>query len=440
LRRNVRQIVTSAIVAGVGLTLVAGALSAAPLNDELRVLLTSHPQIRSAENTSEAARYGIEEADSAFYPTMALSGDTGAERTDSPARRATGEDAFSIRRDKLTLTVTQNLFNGYRDDAGSKAATYSAREAQMSLYGTRMNLLFEGVSKYLDVLLNVRLIEIARQNESTIQTQLELEDERVQRGSGITVDVAQAKSRLQVAKQERVLFEGNLKAALARYKQLFGHIPEPSDLQDARPDPGLAPASLEEAVQLGLKQNPQLLLVRFRSDAARERKRVAKADYFPSLDLVGTLDYQDNNGSTRDIEREQSLLLKANWEFFSGFKTRARVEAAARAYAATNDDYNFASRRIEEDVEIAFAKLETDVKRVELLQNAVNIAEEVFIARAKLREAGKGAQLDVLDAQSEVFSAKLNLIKADYDSRIAVYRLAQATGSLTPQRLNVAVK
>ncbi|MBT5109599.1 MAG: TolC family outer membrane protein [Rhodospirillaceae bacterium] len=440
MRRNVRQIVTSAIVAGVGLTLVAGALSAAPLNDELRVLLTSHPQIRSAENTSEAARYGIEEADCAFYPTMALSGDTGAERTDSPARRATGEDAFSIRRDKLTLTVTQNLFNGYRDDAGSKAATYSAREAQMSLYGTRMNLLFEGVSKYLDVLLNVRLIEIARQNESTIQTQLELEDERVQRGSGITVDVAQAKSRLQVAKQERVLFEGNLKAALARYKQLFGHIPEPSDLQDARPDPGLAPASLEEAVQLGLKQNPQLLLVRFRSDAARERKRVAKADYFPSLDLVGTLDYQDNNGSTRDIEREQSLLLKANWEFFSGFKTRARVEAAARAYAATNDDYNFASRRIEEDVEIAFAKLETDVKRVELLQNAVNIAEEVFIARAKLREAGKGAQLDVLDAQSEVFSAKLNLIKADYDSRIAVYRLAQATGSLTPQRLNVAVK
>ena len=420
--------------------LVAGALNAAPLNDELLILLSSHPQIRSAENTSEAARQGIEEAEAAFYPKMALSGDSGAERTDSPDRRATGAEPFSIRRDKLTLTVTQNLFNGYRDDAGANAATYSAREAQMQLEGTRQTLLFEGVTKYLDVLLNARLIEIARQNETTIQTQLELEDERVQKGSGITVDVAQAKSRLQVAKQERVQFEGSLKAALARYKQVFGRIPQPGSLEDARPNPGLAAGSLDESIQIALKQNPQLLLVRFRSDAARERKKIAKADYLPSLDLVGTVDYQDNNGTTRDIQREQSLLLKANWEFFSGFKTRARVEAAARAYAASNDDYNYASRKIEEDVQIAYAKLETDRVRVELLQNAVNIAEEVFIARAKLREAGKGAQLDVLDAQSDLFSAKLNLIKADFDSRVAAYRLALSTGSLTPQRLNLAVK
>ena len=70
----------------------------------------------------------------------------------------------------------------------------------------------------------------------------------------------------------------------------------------------------------------------------------------------------------------------------------------------------------------------------------VNIAEEVFIARAKLREAGKGQQLDVLDAQSEVFGAKQDLIKVEFDSRIAVYRLALSMGTLTPQRLDIAVR
>jgi outer membrane protein, adhesin transport system len=103
-------------------------------------------------------------------------------------------------------------------------------------------------------------------------------------------------------------------------------------------------------------------------------------------------------------------------------------------------DYNFAARKIEEDVRVAYAKLETDRVRVDLLENAVNIAEEVFVARAKLREAGKGAQLDVLDAQSEVFSAQINLIKADFDARIAVYRVALSTGFLTPEMLGLYTK
>jgi adhesin transport system outer membrane protein len=435
-----KKVAASILGASVGLTFFASASIAESLNDELVILLETHPQLRSAANSAEAARQGIIEAESAYYPKAAFSGDTGAERSDTVDRRVTGLDAFSMRRDKLTLTVTQNLFNGYRDDAGVNAANYRTREAEMALEGARQNLLFEGVSKYLDVLSNLRLVKIARKNESTIQTQLELEDERVKRGSGITVDVAQAKSRLQVAKQERVLFEGNVKASLARYKQVFSHAPDEAALENARPSDGLIPGGLDESIRIAQKQNPQLLLTRFRSDAAREQRRVAKADYYPTVDLVGTLDYKDNNGTTRGIEREQSLLLKANWEFFSGFRTRARVEAAARAFAASNDDYNFAARKIEEDVRVAYAKLETDRVRVDLLENAVNIAEEVFVARAKLREAGKGAQLDVLDAQSEVFTAQINLIKADFDARIAVYRVALATGFLTPEMLGLSSK
>ncbi|MBL4720706.1 MAG: TolC family outer membrane protein [Alphaproteobacteria bacterium] len=432
-----KKVVAGLIGASIGLTVFASASFAETLKAELVVLLETHPQIRSAVNQTAAVREGIEEAEAAYYPRAAFSGDTGAERSDTVARRDSGLGDFSMRRDKLTLTVTQNLFNGYRDDAGVNAANYRTRESEMALEGTRQNLLFEGVTKYLDVLRNLRLVEIAKRNETTIQTQLELEDERVKRGSGITVDVAQAKSRLQVAKQERVLFEGNMKAALARYRQIFGHAPDLAGLEDAHPSDELVPGTLQESIRIAQKQNPQLLLTRFRSDAAREQRRIAKADYYPTIDLVGTLDYADNNGTTRGIEREQSLLLKANWEFFSGFRTRARVEAAARAFAASNDDYNFAARKIEEEVRIAFAKLETDRVRVDLLINAVNIAEEVFAARAKLRENGKGSQLDVLDAQSESFSAQLNLIKADFDSRLAVYRVALTTGYLTPEMLKL---
>ncbi|NKB57956.1 MAG: TolC family outer membrane protein [Alphaproteobacteria bacterium] len=408
-----------------------------PLRSELDLLLREHPDLRRARNEASAARARIEEARSAYLPRFELSGDSGAERTDDPARRQAGQGAFSMRRDKLTLTATQNLFNGFRDEAGINAAELGHIEQQMSLENTRQELLFQGLNQYLDVLRNVRLIAVAQNTESTIRTQLRLEDERVQRGSGIAVDVLQAKSRLQVAKEQRVAFEGRLQEALARYKQLFGHLPEVSSLEEGVPPEGVVPSDLDGAIATAVQYHPALRQTRFQADIAREQRWIARADYYPSVDLVGSLDYEDNVSTTRGIEREQSLLVRARWEFFSGFRTRARVESASRTLAARKDSYNFATRRVEEDVRVAWDRLLTERRRVDLLNNAVNLAIEVFNAKKRLREAGKETSLNVLDAEREVFSARINQISAEFDARIAGYLLARRTGMLTPAALGL---
>lgn len=69
------------------------------------------------------------------------------------------------------------------------------------------------------------MVELSRETEATIQRQLKLEDERVQRGSGVAVDVLQAKSRLQISKERRVNFEGALADAVSRYMQTYGQLP-----------------------------------------------------------------------------------------------------------------------------------------------------------------------------------------------------------------------
>lgn len=429
----------SVVCLSVGLVVFGGPLvHSAPLNEELTGLLNDHPRIRAAKNTAASARASIDDAKAGYLPRLEFSGDTGYERTDSATRRGNGQAGFSMRRDKWTFTLTQNLFNGFRDEAGVNAAEASAVASDKSLDGTQQQLLLEGITAYLDVLRNSQLIAVAKKNETTIKMQLELEDERVQRGSGITVDVLQAKSRLQVAKEQRVAFEGRLKSSLAAYKQVFNHAANIGKLEDSKPPAALLPKTLKAAIRMAEEENPQLHITRLQSDVAREQRRIANADYYPSLDLVGSVDYEDNVGTSRGIEREQSLLLRARWEFFSGFRTRARVEAASRAFAASKDNYNFARRKVEEELKRSWDDLQTQRQRVSLLRNAVNIAEEVFAARAKLREAGKGSQLDVLDAQSEVFSAQINLISADFDSRIAVYTVALNTGILTPAALGLS--
>ena len=430
-----------ALFTGIAVSVAGGvaSVSAETLQEEISILLIQHPDIRRARNDAAAAGARVDEAYGAFYPRLELTGDTGYERTDSPDRRAAGDDAFSMRRDKLTLTATQNLFNGFRDEVGLNAANSGVLEQKMALENTRQELTFLGLNQYLEILRNVRLIKVAQTTEKTIRTQLELEDERVQRGSGIAVDVLQAKSRLQVAKEQRVAFEGRLQEALARYNQLFGHMPDIARLEDIRPKESLIPESLDSAVEQARQFHPALRQVRFQTDIAREGRRIAKAEYYPTVDLVGAIDYQDNISTTRGIQRDQSLLVRARWEFFSGFRTRARLEVASRVLASRKDTYNFASRRIEEDVRVAWEQLMTGRRRVDLLQNAVNLAIEVFNAKKRLRESGKETALNVLDAEREVSDARIKLITADYDARIASYLLTRRTGMLTPEVLGVEV-
>ena len=84
---------------------------------------------------------------------------------------------------------------------------------------------------------------------------------------------------------------------------------------------------------------------------------------------------------------------------------------------------------------MAWESLLTVRRRVDLLNNAVNLAMEVFNAKKRLREAGKETSLNALDAEREVFSAHINQISAGFDSRIASYLSAAALVCLHPRSL-----
>lgn len=136
-----------------------------------------------------AAAAGVDQAYAAFLPSADLTGSAGYSVVDSPGRRAGSGDAFRGDRKKITLTITQNLFDGFNNEASLAGAKSSRRLAEDTLDQTSQNILFLGISAYLGVLRQSQLLELAEINEKNIQRQLDLEDERVRRGSGLTVDV-----------------------------------------------------------------------------------------------------------------------------------------------------------------------------------------------------------------------------------------------------------
>lgn len=407
------------------------------LNEALSSLRSNHPQIKAAADLFDAAKERENEAFGDFLPRAEFLGETGPESVNNQEPRNNGDD-FDARRDKVRVQVTQNLFNGFGDRARLRAAEANSKVLDATLEATKQAVYLEGVSAYLNVLREQKLINVAILNERNIQNQLRLEDERVQRGAGITVDVLQAKSRLQIARERRVAFEGRLRAASARYQQVFDRAPVVASLEDATPPGDVLPGTLDEALTIGRANNPNGKISDFTAEANNERRDVEKSEYYPTLDLVGSAEYEDNTSGLEGSREIYSVFVRSRWEFFSGLKTRARVDAANKTYSASKNTRVFTLRKVDEEVRIAWENLLTQRQRVDLLNNAVNIADEVLRARRQLREAGKETALNVLDAEGEVFNAQINRIEAEYDARLAIYRVMFATGRLDDERLGLA--
>lgn len=424
-------------------------LAAQTLVEELHGLIESHPQIQAKQKNVQSAEEGIRVARSGYLPTVKVTGDTGPEYVDSPTRRQTEGNAFYKGRETTGLVVTQRLFDGHLTDASVSAAKVSRELSSSDLRATRQNALQEGVLAYLDVLRQTKLIQLARDNERKIQEQLSLEDERVQKGSGIASDVLAAKQRLQVAKERRVNFEGAFQTAVAKYTQAFGKAPDVSRLSDPPVPASLIPPELEEAIRSAEKDNPRLVSANKTIELTSERRRTAESGYYPNIDLVGRANYENDKNATLGVRRDWSLLLTANWELFSGFKTDAQVAQASFDHAASKDTQLYENRKVSEAVKISWHKLRTARERIGLLENAAILAEEVWEAQKKRREAGKATVQDVLDEETRINDARISYTGAYYDMIQTSYELLAAMGRLeveniertpeTPEKLGAPV-
>ncbi|MCC6913941.1 MAG: TolC family protein [Rhodospirillaceae bacterium] len=392
--------------------------------------------IKSAEAQRAAGAQGLRATLSPFLPTLDVAGGNGYERINTPAFRASPDGPFDTDAENYALTLRENIFDGGRKFANRRAARLQLNVLDLSLTNTRQNVLYEGAMAYINVLRQAELVTLTSQNGDNIRRQLNLEDERVRRGSGISVDVLQAKSRLQFSMERFVATRGALDEARARYLQVFSHPPEQKGMALPPPPDRLLPKTVEDAVAIALAENAQVESANKRIDIGEEQRDAINAEYYPSLDIVLQSKYERDFNGAPGIRRDKSAKVQATWTLFSGLSTQSRAAQAAADTDARRADYQQARRKIEEQTRLAWHALQTANERVGLLENAVNIASEVFGSRTKLREAGKETVINVLDAENEVFSARINYASALYDARLAAYQLLLAIGRLEAEAVS----
>jgi adhesin transport system outer membrane protein len=425
--KRIAWIAAVVIVAG------AGPAAAQTLGDEVKTLLAEHPRLEAARKGVKAADEGVREAFAGYLPTLRLEGDQGYEVTDSPTRRAAGDPTLEAWRNSASVVATQNLFRGFDTDARHQSGKITRDLAEIAVDSARQGLLFDAADAYLDVLRRLKILELAVANEETIRQQLVLEDARVSIGSGASVDVLFAKSRLQIANERRVNFEGDLFLAFDKFNRVFGHLPETSKMERPKVPFDLLPKSVDDALQVAFVENPSIRDSERAVDLAAQRTRQAKSSYFPSLDLVGQANHQNDVAGIPGQRNDATVQLRMTWELYSGFATQASSARATYQHEASKDTRADIRRAVEEEVRRAWDQLATAEERFEVLTNAVNIATEVFAARQKLAETEREPLINVLDAQTEVFEAQIDAARVEFDMFILAFRVLRAIGRLDPQ-------
>lgn len=406
------------------------AASAESMSDAVEGLVGDHPQIKAAKQALIAAQQNLQRENAPLLPQVSVTAAAGYEHTDSLATRQAGLANEQLFATNATLEVRQNLFNGFSTYAGRDSAKALIAASDNTLSAVSQNVVLEGVTAYLNVLRNRELVRLNKGNVLAIAEQLELEDERVERGSGITVDVLLAKSRLQIAKEQSLAFQGAMKDSLSTYQQVFGSSPTPDDMIAVAPTPDMLPPTKEDGARTLQEGNPIIQIAYAQADSAKHERRRALSTYYPSVDLVGSANIENNLAGVEDVRHDYSIKLELTWQLFDGLLTPANAaEAGARFQEAVQNGRDVTRKTIEL-MEISWHEMEVARERAELLRNAMNLAGEVLDNRIELRDAGKETAINVLDAENELYSACINFVNAFFDSQIAAFRVLNTLGQL----------
>lgn len=404
--------------------------SAENMGDAVQGLVDDHPQIKAARQALVAAEQNLRRENAPLLPQVSVTAAAGYEHTDSLATRQAGLANEQLFATNASVEVRQNLFNGFSTYAGRDSARALIQASDNTLSAVSQNVVLEGVTAYLNVLRNRELVRLNKGNVQAIAEQLELEDERVERGSGITVDVLLAKSRLQIAKEQSLAFQQAQKDSFSTYEQVFGNTPTPDDMIAVAPTSDMLPPTKEDAVKTLQAGNPIIQISYAQADSAKHERRRALSTYYPTVDLVGSANIENNLAGVEDVRHDYSIKLELTWQLFDGLLTPANAAEAGARYQEAVQNGRDVTRKTIELMEVSWHEMEVARERAELLRNAMNIAGEVLQGRVELRDAGKETAINVLDAENELYSACINFVNAFYDSQIAAFRVLNTLGQL----------
>lgn len=406
----------------------AGAAEMVHMHDWIADLTQTSKRIQAGAATVEQAREEADVASGDWYPTLDVTAAYGYE--DIQAAESASDTVLHPR--TLDLNLTQKLWDFGAADAEIEAAVLNLNRAQADAVSTRQTVILEGVTAYLNLRRHYNTLKFARASVANVKRQLELEDARVERGSGLSTDVLQAKRQLAGAEARRVRTEGALKTAANTFLRVFGALPPDIDMMMEPPPPtDMLPSTMEDAVDIAVKENPQLLSASFRTQLARAGvDETRSSEFFPEINMIGEYSSETNSGGTAGNATTSGIRVEMSYSWNLAATAIDSLEAAKHESSSTELLYADARDSIEESVRSAWDRFETARENASFLDNQANMASAFLDLARRERALGNRSLLDVLSGETELQNATSDAASAKIDASIALFQLLAAMGRL----------
>ena len=398
------------------------------------------PKFRAAYHEFEAIRFAEPQALAGLLPTVSLeySDTTTRQRIISSANTVYGAGTSNYPGKNTTISLTQPIFK-LSAWAGYAQAKAKVRQAAASFAAAEQDLMLRVATAYLNVLGARDVLEFAEAERDAIKRQLDLVQERFERGLVARVGLHEARARYQIKEADVVAARNDLDDKLQAIQEMTGkRVTAVKSLRDDIPLELPEPADIEKWIASGQEQNLLLLARQHQVEIAQEEISRQRAGHAPVVDLVATQNKKETGGSLfgggSNVETTD-LMIRLTVPIYSGGATSALTGEAVSRYRASQEDLERESRQVERQVRSAFQGVTGGVVRVKALAQGVVSALSARELKVEGYKSGIGTVLQMLDAERDLYAAKRDSAKARYDLLSNRLRLKQSVGTLSEDDL-----
>ncbi len=331
----------------------------------------------------------------------------------------------------LTVTLDQTLFDWAAfkryDQSGDRVSL-----AQAQYQASAQSLVLRTSEIYFGVLSADDNLHFARAEKSSLERQLDQAQRRFDVGLSAITDVQEAQARYDLTTAQEIAFEQQLSSAREALREITG----PGEfgtarLQDEIPLRLPEPASVDPWLATARDRNLELIAARLQADIARKGVAVARAGHLPTVGALAEYEDADAKGGrfTGDLDTE-TYGVQLKLPIFAGLVTQSRVNEAQATREQREAQREGTLRAVERDVRDAWLGVQSGAARVKALKQAVLSSSTALEASETGLEVGTRTSVDVLNAQSALYSAQRDHARSRYDYLLSVLRLKAAAGTL----------
>jgi outer membrane protein len=335
--------------------------------------------------------------------------------------------AYSYNEFNNEISLTLPLYTGGKLEGQVNQAKLNVTVADWTIESNRQQLKLAATNGYFSVLEAQMQVAVDLDSVNDLQAHLNNVQAQYNVGTVAKLDVLTSKVNLANAQQTLIKQKNTYDVAVASLNNVMG-LPQDTELK-IKDNLTYKPydTALNDCIQYALQHRPEIIQADLNVKVQQEAVGIADSSNKPTVNLSAMTDWNDTKfAGTRN--NNSSIGISASWNFFDFGLTKSKVTEANASVAKAVAQAKQERETVMLDVRTAYLNLREAEKRLATTKVTVEQGQENYKIAQVRYTSGVGTNVDVMDAETALNTARTNDIQALYDYNTSKATLDKAMG------------